>query len=830
MAKMFLRCPCELSLGCLHPKMFYKGPKSPSILVIGAMPSYQDDHSGKLFTGYNGKIIRKLLVKNKVDLKTVGWSNVISCYSGVKPQNYHYDPCIKELKRLLQEKAGSIKLIFLVGDVPLRKVLGKVGLTQRRGEILKIGNAYCVPIYEPKDCRNSKVKYKALEFDIQRGVLATQTTTTKIKYQMVNAEQLKQLIPEIKKAKKLTFDTETTGLDSYTDQFYTIGIGFCWDGFHNSGVFLPLEHPELNITAEEYKNRIEILKEVLALSLPKEAYYGEYDLKVLAVSLGIDLYGIVNYCKDPSHAHHLIDCNRTITLSNLTLERLPDLAGYDSEMEVYKSKYGDGYMEKTPLNIIAEYCVGDCIATHRIGDMLEDELHNIGSYGLYTNLVVPSSKIYTLLSIRGVKIDPVEAKRLQEEYHKKIQIVEKEILELPAVKEWEKETGEKLSLTSSKQKMEMVYDFYGIPEERTKRKDDKGKVTWSRSLDRKSMRTILGYKGGDKYCGKIMDFLEKIEQFSMLNTIETRYTSKWKDHLYPDGLIHARLNNRGTRSGRLSVTNPNLQQMPTRIDTTDSDLAKWLTQNAIKKMLVSKYSDGWLVDVDYSQLELRLMGMLSGDELMLATYRENGDIHLTTARRKFPQFDNQPPKIQKSLRVKAKTINFKGAYSFDLEFLALYPGLSAYVTKIKNLALTQGYVADLFGRRRVIENLNLKVPNKKIYAMSDSERENYFIRESALRAAVNHTVQGLGHELIEDSLIRIDKKLHDLKIGEIVMETHDSLTADVEFEQNIPIVAKIMKEEMENVADRYDFITIPLVADIEVGRNWWDMKKLVLDG
>jgi len=549
----------------------------------------------------------------------------------------------------------------------------------------------------------------------------------------------------------------------------------------------------------------------------------------LAVSLGFNLYDIVNYCKDPSHAHHLLDCNRTISLSNLTMERLPDIAGYDTEMDIYKAKYGDGYMEKAPLDVIAKYCVGDCIATHRVGDILEDELVNIGSYDLYNRLVVPSSKIYTMLSIRGVKVDQVEAMRLQKVYREKIEIIEKEILGLSAVTEWEKHSGEKLSLTSSKQKMEMVYDFYGIPEETTKRKDKKGGVTWSRSLDKKCVKKIMEKKGGDKYVGSVMDFIEKIKQYNTLNTAETRYTSQWQDWLYSDGLIHAGFNNRGTRSGRLSVTKPCLHEMPTRIDTEDSDLAEWLTQNAVKKMLISKYPNGCLVDADYSQLELRLMAILSEDELMMGTYRDGlngGDIHLTTCRRKFPQFDSQPPKVQKSLRVKAKTIVFKGVYSFDPEFLEMFPGLSAYVTKTKKLVLIQGYVYDKMGRRRVIENLNLKVPDKKVYAMNDEERDNYFKRESALRAAVNHTIQGLGHELIEDSLIRIDKRLHDLGIGEIVMETHDSLTADVFDKENAEIVGRIMKEEMERVVEIYDWITVPLVAEIEVGQNWWDMNKL----
>ena len=136
----------------------------------------------------------------------------------------------------------------------------------------------------------------------------------------------------------------------------------------------------------------------------------------------------------------------------MVLERLPDLAGYDAEMDIIKSKYTENYMEKAPLASIAEYCVGDCIATNRLGDMLEDELMGIGSYDLYNKLVVPSSKIYTLLSIRGVKIDPKEADRLQKVYRIKIEELQNEILALPAVTEWEEYSHEKLSLTSAKSK------------------------------------------------------------------------------------------------------------------------------------------------------------------------------------------------------------------------------------------------------------------------------------------------------------------------------------------------------------------------------------------
>lgn len=828
------RCPCELSVNpkCNCPKLIYTGPDNPKILVVLDQVDFQEDKSCKGASGYNAREIRRILRDNSVDLQQVGWTYAVCCYSEFKPKKHHIASCANTLVKTLKRKSKQLELVITVGKLPAKVLLQEPSINKARGKLRTVGDVKYMPVFSPKYVRQSKSdnKKRHLEMDIKKAIKFLENVgLDQITCIEVNAEQLRSMIPEIKQADKLTFDLETSSLDMYDPQQFVIGVGLCWKGQANEGVWLPLEHPELNITPSEYKARVQVLREVLATSVPKEAYNGEFDLKFLHMALGIEVDEVKNYCKDPIQAHHLIDTSYTPSLSQLVLEYCPDIAGYDSNVDELWSKHGS--MVEFPLEEIGPYCVGDVIGTHRVGEILEDKLHEMGSYKLYNEIVVPAAQVYSLMSVRGIRLDVKEAKRLEKMYNERQEQLEKELLESEIAERWRSQKGKPLNLSSPAQMAELIYDICGLPEEKQKRKKKNGKVEWTRSFDSQARSSIIKKKGQTNYPNDVVEFVEKCEHLSQIATQSKMFTSRWREWVHEDGLVHPDYNNRFTESGRLSTTNPNVQQMPTRIKSNDPETRKWMQDNAVKRMFVSKWPEGYLVNVDYSQLELRLMAVLSQDDVMIATYRDGlneGDIHRATARQKFSNFDVEPENVQSDLRTRAKTINFKGAYSFDKEFLEAYPGLAQWVESARKLALTQGGTKNILGRWRFEERVrSIEVPNKPLYAMNEQERENYFAREHFFRCLVNHLIQSLGHDILQTALLRVERRMRSERlVSHLNMEVHDSLVADCPTYEEALYVGKLMKEEMEAVGEEFDWCNIPLTADVEIGKNWWNKKEV----
>jgi len=208
---------------------------------------------------------------------------------------------------------------------------------------------------------------------------------------------------------------------------------------------------------------------------------------------------------------------------------------------------------------------------------------------------------------------------------------------------------------------------------------------------------------------------------------------------------------------------------------------------------------------------LRLMACISGDSLMLETYRNDGDIHETTARRLFPDYDKVDPDVRKKYRSAGKTMNFKSIYSLDESYLKIYPGVAAYAKQTLDECKRLGYVANAFGRRR------------RLPAIKSFNRTEFY---HAYLQACNFKIQSLGHDLLMYSLIKVAKRLRKENLrGHLILDIHDALMVDAEDREEAIKIAKIMKEEMESVG-KFDWALIPIRADASIGRDWQSMKEV----
>jgi DNA polymerase-1 len=290
------------------------------------------------------------------------------------------------------------------------------------------------------------------------------------------------------------------------------------------------------------------------------------------------------------------------------------------------------------------------------------------------------------------------------------------------------------------------------------------------------------------------------------------YLEGFKKEVDPKtNLVHTVFNQTTASTGRLSSTEPNLQNIPIRTE----------DGRNLRKMFVSRFESGVLISADYSQIELRLMAHYSQDKNLILAYKEGKDIHTKTASDIFNVPENE---VTSQQRRDAKAVNFGiiyGISDYGLSqnigstrvkakdyidtYFATYPGVKEFMQKSVDLARSQGYVSTLMGRRRKIENI---------------AASNYIQRQAAERAAMNMPLQGTASDIIKLAMIRIYDKLNKLGFeAKLILQVHDELIIDAP-EKEKEVVASILKKEMELVTS----LRVPLVVEVNMGKSWYDTK------
>ncbi len=352
--------------------------------------------------------------------------------------------------------------------------------------------------------------------------------------------------------------------------------------------------------------------------------------------------------------------------------------------------------------------------------------------------------------------------------------------------------GKKFNINSPKQLGEVLFEDLKLP---VVKKNKRGYSTDSEVLERLSGKH------------EIVDF---IAEYRTLAKLKSTYADGLMEVIDTDGRIRSTLNQTVTATGRISSAEPNLQNIPTR-----TELGR-----EIRKMFVAK--DGCVLSgADYSQIELRVLAHISGDETMIQAFLDGEDIHAITASRIFgvPQFMVTP-----EMRSAAKTVNFgtiygQGEFSLAKElkisvkaarkyidsYFEKYAGVRKYMDETIAQAKETGYVSTIFGRRRYIEELKAK--NHNLVAFGE-------------RVAMNTPIQGSAADIIKIAMVRVSKKLKEkAPQSHLVMQVHDELIVEGPPEEK-EIVAEILQSEMEGAVK----LNVPLVAEVKSGKSWYDTK------
>ena len=422
-------------------------------------------------------------------------------------------------------------------------------------------------------------------------------------------------------------------------------------------------------------------------------------------------------------------------------------------------------------------------AIYKLYNVLTQKMKEAGSIDLFNKIEMPLTEVLASMQYEGIYIDKQELLDFGKELQEKIDILTQEIYEL---------TGEEFNINSTKQLGEILFE--------------KLKLTVKK-------KTKTGYSTDVDVLEKIKyehPVIEKILEYRQLQKLNSTYVEGLIPYIDETGRIHSKFHQTVTTTGRISSTDPNLQNIPTRME-----LGRKLRK-------VFKPEQGYIfVDADYSQIELRVLAHISEDKNMIEAFCNNEDIHAQAASKVF----NIPlEEVTKEERTKAKAVNFgivygisefglgeqlgvsrKKAKKYIEQYLDKYSGIKEFMTNIVEETKEKGYVETLYHRRRYVPEL---------------KSNNYMVRQFGGRVAMNTPIQGTAADIMKIAMINVYNKLKENNLkSKLIVQVHDEILVET-LESEKEQVKQIVKEEMENVIK----LKVPLLAEVEEGYNWYEAK------
>lgn len=598
---------------------------------------------------------------------------------------------------------------------------------------------------------------------------ATIDTTTH-EYILCNTpEKIASAVEELSHATRLSFDTETTGFDYFADR--VVGVGLCAEP--HKAYYVPT-----NVAGA-----LEALRPLLENpEVEKVGHNLKFDIQMLRHE-GVEVEG---FLWDTMIMHYLIEPDGRHSMNHLA----QTLLGYQP-IEI-ESLIGRGSkqltMDRVAVELVAPYCAEDADVTLRLFDALLPRLKEEGAEELYRNIEYPLIKTLADMEREGVRVDSVQLARYAEELNAQMATLEEEIRALA-----EEPT---LNVNSSRQLGVVLFEKLRI--------DPKPKKTKTKQ-----------YSTEEEYLTFLSErhpIVPKILEYRGIKKLLSTYVEALPLLVNPaTGHIHTSYNQAVAATGRLSSTNPNLQNIPVR-----DELGR-----PIRKAFVASDSDHILLSADYSQVELRLMAHVSADEAMVAAFRSGEDIHRDTASR---LFHTAPESVTADQRRKAKTANFGiiyGISAFGLRqrmggemsmgeakeiiegYFHSYPAVKEYIDNTIREAKGNGFVQTIFGRKRYLPDIN---------------SANATVRSLAERNAINAPLQGSAADIIKIAMARVARRLREEGLrSKMILQVHDELIVDT-LRSEKERVAQILREEMEGAAS----LLVPLTVDVGEGENWLD--------
>lgn len=595
-------------------------------------------------------------------------------------------------------------------------------------------------------------------------------TSTPHNYQLIdNEEKIAHFLVEISSQNFFCFDTETTGTDVFSAEL--VGMSFAWK--EGEAYYVPI--PENREKAQKIVDSFKSVFENDAIA--KIGQNIKFDLLMLK-QYGVELKGklfdtmIAHYLIQPELRHGM-DYLAEIYLKYKTIT-YEDLCGPKGKNQTS--------IRSVDINKLCDYAAEDADVTLKLKNILEKEIEKNGLEKLFYDIEMPLMQVLAQMEFNGVRIDVESLKQSSIDFTEKLIEIERKIYEL---------AGYEFNVSSPRQVGELIFDRLKIVEKAKKTKT--GQYSTSEEV-LESLRgkheiidLILEYRGLKKLLSTYIDSLPLL--------INSR-----------TGKIHTSYNQTVTSTGRLSSSNPNLQNIPIRDE----------EGREIRKAFIADEGCTFF-SADYSQIELRLMAHLSQDKNMLEAFNLGQDIHAATAAKiyKVPLEE-----VTKDMRRKAKTANFGIIYGISVFGLAerlsisrseakelidgyfeTYPQIKTYMDNCIKVAQQNGYVETLFGRKRYLSDINSR---------------NSVVRGFAERNAINAPIQGTAADIIKIAMVNIQRKFDENGLrSQMTLQVHDELNFNV-YQDELYMVKHIVVSEMQSAIK----LSVPLIAECGVGDNW----------
>ncbi len=589
-------------------------------------------------------------------------------------------------------------------------------------------------------------------------------------YLVDNDMALLSLAAELSIQKSFCFDTETTGLDIPSAEL--VGISFSWKAHEAWYVPVPADK---NLAYGLIKRFKKVLEDKRIEKVGQNLKYDALILKKYDVFLAGPVF-------DTMVAHHLIQPGLKHNMNYLS-ETYLRYSPVSIESLIGAKGKGQGNMRDVPIEQVKEYAAEDADVTWQLKEILEKELTKEGVESFFREVEMPLLLVLLEMEGHGVKIDVNELKRFGGELNIRLNELEKTIIEM---------AGVEFNINSPKQVGEVLFERLKVDVKAGKTKS--GQYSTNEEVLQKIKNAhpiiplILDQRGLKKL---LTTYVEALPQLVVKET----------------GRLHTSYNQSIVVTGRLSSSNPNLQNIPIRDD----------DGREIRKAFIVEGEDTLFLSADYSQVELRLMAHLSEDQHLVEAFNRGEDIHAATAAR---IFKIPLEEVTSDMRRKAKTANFGiiyGISAFGLaerlniprgEAKALidgyfdnFPGVRVYMEKCVHQARENGYVETLFKRKRYLPDINSR---------------NAIVRGMAERNAINAPIQGTAADIIKKAMVVIHNRImaEGLK-SKMILQVHDELNFEV-FKPELDKVKTLVKEAMESAC----VLKVPLLVDMGVGQNW----------
>jgi DNA polymerase-1 len=586
---------------------------------------------------------------------------------------------------------------------------------------------------------------------------------------------LDEMVERLSAAPSFAFDTETTTFNPLVSPL----VGISLSAAEGQAYYIPVGHTLLDEVPQlPLAQVVDRLKPVLENpEIPKSAHNAKFDMMALA-EIGIDVAGLAF---DTMIAAHLLG-EKALSLKALAFARL------GVEMTPIADLIGTGSkqipMSQVDIKKTAAYSGADADMTFRLAALLGKDLEKQSLMKLFDEVEMPLVPVLLLMERHGVAVDCSILEEMSSRLGEQIGVLERKIYE---------EAKHEFNINSPAQLGKVLFDEMQLPTSR------KGKNKYSTEA------SVL------EELRPLYPFIKEILLYRQLTKIKSTYIDTLPALMNPKtGRIHTSFNQTRTTTGRLSSSDPNMQNIPVR-----GELGGQVRQAFIAP------PGSCLLAGDYSQIDLRVLAHLSQDEKLLEAFRHDADIHAATASLLFAVAAAQ---VTPDMRRSAKTINFGVIYGmsdygleqatelsreeagkFIRSYFEKYPGVRKYLDETKAKARRDGYVETLLGRRRYIPDINAA---------------NRQVREAAERMAINMPVQGTSADIIKVAMIDLYREMEKRKLkSKMLLQVHDELVFEVpdgEMATMRPLVPDIMESALK--------LSVPVKVDTKVGKNWGDMK------